>query len=55
MVNFPTRMLDCDSHSPPLLDLFLTFDASICSTMTFPPLANPDHVSVFIDFPSYLQ
>ena len=33
MVNFPTRIPDCDSHSPALLDLFLSSDASICSTM----------------------
>ena len=54
MVNFPTRIPDCDSHGPALLDLFLTSDASICSTMAFPPLGNSDHVgvSVFIDFPS---
>ena len=24
MVSFPTRMLDCDSHSPALLDLFVS-------------------------------
>ena len=35
---------DCDSHSPALLDLFLSFDASICSAMVFPPLGNSDHV-----------
>ena len=29
MVNFPTRIPDCDSHNPALLDLFLTSDASI--------------------------
>ena len=54
MVNFPTRIPDCDSHSPALLDLFLFFDASICSTMAFPPLGNSDHAvaSFFIDFPS---
>ena len=54
MVNFPTRIPDCDSHGPALLDLFLSFDASICSTMAFPPLENSDHVvvSVSIDFPS---
>ena len=54
MVNFPTRIPDCDSHSPALLDLFLSSDASICSTMAFPPLRNSDHVvvSVSIDFPS---
>ena len=57
MVNFPIRIPDCDSHSPALLDLFLTFDASICSTMAFPPLGNSDHVvfSVSIDFPSNSQ
>ena len=46
-----------DSHSPALLDLFLSFDASICSTMAFAPLGNSDHivVSVFINFPSYSQ
>ena len=57
MVNFPTRIPDCDSHSPALLDLFISSDASICSTMTFPPLRNSDNavVSVSIDFPSYSQ
>ena len=35
MVNFPTRIPDCDSYSPALLDLFLYSDASICSTMAF--------------------
>ena len=28
MVNFPARILDCDSHSPALLNLFLSSDAS---------------------------
>ena len=53
IVNFPTQIPDCDSHSPTLLDLFHSSDASICSTMAFPPLGNSDHVvvSVFIDFP----
>ena len=53
MVNIPTRILDSDSHSPALLDLFLPSDASICSTMVFPLLGNSDHVvaSVSIDFP----
>ena len=57
MVNFPTRIPDCDSHSPALLDLFISSDASICSTMAFPPLGNSDHVvvSVSIDFPSNSQ
>ena len=48
MVNFPTRISDCDSHSPALLDLFLSSDASICSTMAFPPLGNSDHVAVLV-------
>ena len=53
MVNFPTQISDCDSHSPALLDLFISSDASICYTMAFPPLGNSDHVvvSVSIDFP----
>ena len=53
IVNFPTRIADCESHSPALLDLFLTSNASICSTLAFPPLGNSDHVvvSVFINFP----
>ena len=57
MVDFPTRIPDCDSHSPALLDLFLSSDASICSAMAFPPLGNSDHVvvSVSIDFPTNSQ
>ena len=38
--NFPTRILVCDSHSPALLDLFHSSDASIYSTMAFPTLGN---------------
>ena len=57
MVNFPTHIPGCDSHSPALLNFFLSSDTSICSTMAFPPLENSDHVvvSVSIDFPSYSQ
>ena len=57
MVNFPTQIPDCDSHSPALLDLFISSEASICSTMPFPPLGNSDHVvvSVSINFPSNSQ
>ena len=46
-----------DSHSPALLDLFLSSDASICSAMAFPPLGNSNHVvvSVSIDFASNSQ
>ena len=53
IVNFPTRIPDCDFHSPALLDLFLSSDASICSAMAFPRLGNSDHVvvSVSVDFP----
>ena len=53
MVNFAIWIPDCDSHSPAILNLFLSSDASICSTMAFPPLENSDHVvvSVYIDFP----
>ena len=57
MVNFPTWIPDLDSHSPPLLNLFLSFDTIICSKMAFPLLGNSDHVvvSVSIDFPSNSQ
>ena len=57
MVNLPTQIPDCDSHSLALLDFFLSSDAIICSTMAFSPLGNSDQVfvSVSIDFPSYLQ
>ena len=36
MVNFPTRISDCDSHSPALLDLFISSDASILFCHGFP-------------------
>ena len=54
MVNSPTLISDCDSHSPAFLDLFISSDTSICSTMAFPPLGNPDHVVVLVSiyFPS---
>ena len=53
IVNFPIQIPDCDSHSPALLNLFISSDTSICSTMAFPPLGNADHgnVSVSIDYP----
>ena len=40
-----------------LLFWIFSSDASICSTMAFPPLGNSDHVvvSVSIDFLSYSQ
>ena len=57
MANFPMWIPECDSHSPALLDLFFSLDASICSTMVFTPFENSDHVvvSVSIDVPSNSQ
>ena len=57
MVNFPSWMPDCGCHCPALLDLFISFDASICSAMAFPRLGNSVHVvvSVSIEFPSSSQ
>ena len=57
MVNFTVWIPDCDSHSPALLDLFLSSDASVCSTMAFSQMGNSDHVvvSVSIGFPSNSQ
>ena len=57
MLNFPTQIPDCDFHSPALLDLFISSDTRICSTMAFHPLGISDHVvaSVSIDFPSNSQ
>ena len=57
MVNFLTRIPNCDSHSPALLNLFISSEAIICSTMALPPLGNSDHVvvPVSIDLPSYSQ
>ena len=57
IVNFPTRVPYCGAQILALLDLFISSDASICSTMAFPPFRNSDHVvvSVSIDCPSYSQ
>ena len=54
MVNFPTWITDCDSHSLGPLDLFISSDFSICSTVAFLPMRISDHalVSVPIDFSS---
>ena len=54
MVNFLTRVPDCDSKRPALLDWFISSDASICSTMAFLSLRNSNNVvvTVSIDFPS---
>ena len=59
MVNFCTRIPDCDSHSPLTVTLtillfwicFFFSDASICSTMVLPSFGNSDYVvSVSTDF-----
>ena len=52
VVNFLMEIPDCDSHSPTLLDFFLSSDSSIWSTMAFTPLGNSNKVfvSVSIDF-----
>ena len=54
MVNFPALIPDCASHNSAVLDLFISSDASICSTIAFPALGNSNHVvvSVSIDFSS---
>ena len=40
IVNFPTWIFSCDSHSPALWDLFLSSDTIICSTICS---TNSDH------------
>ena len=57
MVICPMQIPDCDSHSPALLDLFISSDTSICSSLAFPPLGNFDHVVVSVshDFSSNSQ
>ena len=54
MLNFATMTPDCDSLSPAFMDFFLSSNPSICSTVAFHPLENPDYVvvSVSMDFPS---
>ena len=48
-----TWIPDCGSHSPTLLDLFLSCDASICSTVAFPLLGNSDHVVVSVSIDNF--
>ena len=48
IVNFPTRIPNCDSHSPAFLDLFLSSDASFGSTIAFSQLGDSDHVLVAV-------
>ena len=52
MVNFPTWICDSNSHSLALLSLFISPDTSNCSTVTFPPLGNSDHVAVSVSIES---
>ena len=47
---------DLTQMSSALLDSFISSDASMCSTMAFPPLGNSDVVvTVSIDFPTNSQ
>ena len=48
MVNFPTHIPVHDPLSPALLEVILSFDASISSTVAFPPLGNSDLVVVLV-------
>ena len=51
LVNSPSLSPLCDSHSPALLDLFISSDAIICSTVVFLCWEVLYHVvSVCIDF-----
>ena len=43
MANFSIWIPYCDSHCPALLDLFISADTSICSTMIFTLLGKSDH------------
>ena len=46
-----TRIPDCNSRSPVLVDLFIFSDANICFTVVFLSFGNSDHgvVSISID------
>ena len=50
MVSFTTRIPDCDSHSPAVLNLLFSSNASVCSAIAYPPSGNV-LASVSIDFP----
>lgn len=56
-VNFPTGYPVCDSCNAAVLDLLISSDPSICSTVAFTPLRNSVHVVVvvFIYFQSYTK
>ena len=57
MLKFPTGIPEYDSHSPALLDFFISSYSSICSSMGFTLLGNSDHVvvSFLIDLLSNLH
>ena len=42
IITFPNWITDCDSQSFVLWNLFISFDASICSTIVFTPLGISD-------------
>ena len=52
MVNFPTWIPSSNSHSPALLDIFISSDISVSSTMVLSPLRKSGHIvaSVSLDF-----
>ena len=50
LLRWLTLLLGSQTVCPALLDLFVSSDTSICSTMAFPPLGNSDHVVVFLHF-----
>ena len=54
LVNFPNWITEFDSHSPTLLDLIISSDASIYSTMASPPLGNSDHWDALLDHLRYV-
>ena len=39
---------DCDSYNPALLDVFISSNPSVCSSVLFPLLENCNHVTVSV-------
>ena len=48
MVNFPTWISYYDSQSLSLLNLVISSEASICSSMASPPFGNSDHIVILV-------
>ena len=46
--DFSTRIPEGDSHNHAVLDLLVSSDPSIYSTVAFPPLENSDHVVALV-------